>query len=94
MNVVVLSALLISTTIALKTANGSFLMNDTVLKSQVFILHKIFLFVDFLLENILLKELYVEPRNRHEAETNRSIGFDNKYLGLIAPCKVNTSIDR
>lgn len=51
-------------------------------------------FVDFLLENILLKELYVEPRDRQEAEINRAIGFDNKYLGLIAPCKVNSSDDR
>eukprot|EP00210_Caulerpa_lentillifera_P007084 g6777.t1 len=45
-------------------------------------------------KNILLKELYVEPRDRQEAEVNRAIGFDNKYLGLIAPCKVNASMDR
>ena len=41
-----------------------------------------------------MKELYVEPKSVQEAEVNRAIGFDNKYLGLIAPCHVHSSSDR
>ena len=45
-------------------------------------------------ENVLLKELYVEPKSKQEEEVNRAIEFDNMYLGLIAPCHVQTSADR
>lgn len=50
--------------------------------------------MDAVVENVLLKELYVEPKTKQEAEVNEALKFDNTYLGLIAPCHVQISSDR